>query len=382
MGQLDGEFHVTNPNAKALYDFVRVTFDSVDSVKVFTQTAGMATGMIEVGGPIDPLWLDVLRAAGKQRLLRKLVAAIQADPNSADPGAQALMLELLAEPEDATPAEASPPGPQPAAAAAVAAMAAAVDAVAADIYDEGLLWKDMPFIGRDSLRESLKLMVPPAPHRSLLVIGNEGSGKTWTRQFLRYLKENGGSMQLRPIDMSLRAGLPVDERELASLVADALLGKEPPTFDPTAQPEAVVSRMRIWLSGELEDSTRPIWLVLDGFTPKTATAGAIQLVNELAQAAANGELGPVHVIVLGYNGNPALTAAALCEALAAPTRDEVKEFFARAALALQGTQPADAALEQLVDRFDAKHGPLATTPISRLGPLARERALTLFRDEP
>jgi len=377
MGQLDGAFVLTNGDANALLQFVRTAHDDADAVKEFAKVAGIATGDIRFDTAINPLWLAVLEAAGKQRKLRPLVGAIKAHANSQDPQAQALMAGLLAEPED-VPGAATPatvPGQPP-------APPAAPVPVTAGVYSVGLLWKDMPFIGREALRESLELMVPPGPRRSLLVMGDEGSGKTYTRQFLRYLKENGGSMQLRPIDMSMRAGEPIDERELASLVADALLGTEPPTFDPTAQPETVVTRVRTWLIGALEDTTRPIWLVLDGFTPKTATAGAIQLVNELAQAAANGDLGPVHVVVLGYHGNPALTASALCEALGAPTRDEVKTFFARAAVDLQGREPEDAALDHLVDHFDKTFGPLSTTPIGRLGPRAREQALAVFKDSP
>ena len=381
MGQLDGAFVLTNPDAKSLLDFVRAAHDDADAIKEFAKLAGVATGDVNFDSATNPLWLAVLEAAGKQGKLRALVMGIRAHPNSQDPQALALIAGLLAEPPEppVVPAPLGDPGVPGAPPPAVPPVPLAL---AAGVYSEGLLWKDMPFIGREGLRNSLELMVPPGPRRSLLVIGDEGSGKTYTRQFLRYLKENGGGMQLRPIDMSMRAGEPIDERELAFLVADALLGTEPPTIDPTAQPETVVARVRTWLVGALEETTRPIWLVLDGFTPKTATAGAIQLVNELAQAAANGDLGPVHVVVLGYHGNPALTSTALCEALAAPTRDEIKTFFARAALALQGAQPEEAALDHLVDHFDATYGPLTTTPIGRLGPSAREQALALFGDAP
>lgn len=371
MGTLDGDFPFDQDDGRTLLDFVRKTHDDRDVIKAFALEAGVQTGSIKLDTPIDTLWIDLLETAGKQRRLRALVGRIIAHPNSADPQGHHLLERLLAEPEE-------PTSPADLAAAAVASVVEAVREVQDAVFDTALLWDDLPFIDRVELRDNLKLMVGKEQRRTLLVMGEQGTGKTYTRQFIQYLKDQGGPRRIKPIDLSLRAGARIDERELATLVSDTLLGKQSPTFDPTAQAETVVTRFRTWLSGAVEEIDEPTWLVLDGFTAKTATAGALQLVNELAQAAAMRDLGKVHVVVLGYSGNPATVGSALCEPLHAPTRDDLKVFFGRAAVALQGQPPEDSALESVVDSFDQAYGPIGTKPLSELGPNAREHARAIF----
>jgi hypothetical protein len=358
MGLLDRHpLEVSHPKFQALRKFLTDTYQTRAEVKYFALEAGVDLGMVDLDEPVGILWQSVAVASANQQKLRFLVQRVHLNPNSAH-GAP-LLQELLAEPKD------DGPRPEP----------DRPPALTEAVFDTGLLWGDLPFIDRTGVRQHLKMMMlGPASRRALLVIGPEGAGKTYTRQFIHYLSESGGSQRIKPIDMSMRAGAPIDERELASLVAHTLVDQDPPTFDPTAQAETVVSRFVPWLADEVRARDDSTWLVLDGFTPTTATGGALHLVDAVARAAANRDLGSLRVVVLGYSGNPASAGLALSESLGHPTRDDVKVFFARVAKALQDTEPDDQALESLVDSF----GPIDTLPLAELGPSALNHVRTVL----
>lgn len=360
MGMLDRPLDLTHPDARDLIDFLRKTFQTKAEVRGLALEAGVDLGYVDVEQPVAYLWQDVTITAARQKSLRRLIEQVVVNPNSAQ--GKTLLCRLLGEPTDADPGAPSPgPDPDP-------------PPIPDDIFETALLWDDLPFIDRSPLRANLKQMLTGQSRRTLLVMGESGSGKTYTRQFLHYLGEHGGPKCVKVIDMSIRAGAPIDVRELVSLVASTVVDKESPTFDPTAQAETIVSRFVPWLADEVRGMGQPVWLVLDGFTPTTATGGALQLVDAIARAAANRDLGPLRVVVLGYSGNPASAGLALPEQIGRPTRDDVKAFFRRAALALQEVEPDDDALDDVVDSLE----PLDGRPIAELGPTAMMQARAVF----
>jgi hypothetical protein len=364
MGLLDRPLDLTHPDARDLIDFLRKTFQSKAEVRGFALEAGVDLGYVDLEQPVAYLWQDVTITAARQRSLRQLVERVVVNPNSAQ--GKTLLCRLLGEPADADPEAPNPdpnlePDPDP-------------TPIPDDVFQTALLWDDLPFIDRSPLRTNLKQMLTSQSRRALLVMGESGTGKTYTRQFIHYLSEHGGPKCVKAIDMSIRAGAPIDVRELASLVAGTVADKESPTFDPTAQAETIVSRFVPWLADEVRGMRQPVWLVLDGFTPTTATGGALQLVDAVARAAANRDLGPLRVVVLGYSGNPASAGLALPEQIGRPTRDDVKAFFRQAALALQKVEPDDDALDNVVDSLE----PLDGRPIAELGPTAMMQARAVF----
>lgn len=369
MGLLDRPLDVTQPDARELLDFLRKTFQMTTEVTAFARDAGVDLTYIKVEQPIARLWPDVTTTAAMQQRLRALVEQVRAHPNSAY--GHTLLNRLLKEPPERVEAP-EVPGPVPSAPSEppVAPSAPIPD----EVFETVVLWDDLPFIDRTPLRTNLKQMLTGQARRALLVMGEEGTGKTYTRQFIHYLGEHGGPRCVKAIDMSIRAGAPIDVRELASLMATTLVGQDSPTFDPTAQEETIVSRFVPWLADEVRMLIEAVWLVLDNFTPTTATGGALQLVDAVARAAANRDLGPVRVVVLGYSGNPASAGLALPERIGRPTRDDVKAFFRRAALALQGVEPDDDALEEVVNSLE----PLDARPMAELGPSAMRHARAVF----
>jgi hypothetical protein len=357
MGLLDRPFDLTEPDARDLLNFLRKTFQTRAEVRSFALEAGVDLGFVDLEQPVAYLWQDVAMTAASQNTLRALVERIVANPNSTQ--GRTLLNRLLGEPVDQS--EDPDPGAEP-------------QPIPDTVFETAVLWDELPFIDRSPLRTNLKQMLTGQSRRALLVMGESGTGKTYTRQFIHYLGEHGGPKCVKAIDMSIRAGTPIDVRELASIMAGTLVDKESPTFDPTAQAETVVSRFVPWLADEVRGLRQPVWLILDGFTPTTATGGALQLVDAVARAAANRDLGPVRVVVLGYSGNPASAGLALPEQIGLPTRDDVKAFFRRAALALQEVEPDDGALDEVVDSL----GPLDGRTMAELGPAAMVQARAVF----
>lgn len=355
-------FAATDPDAPRLLEALYQTFDDVDVAKSLAEDAGVDTAFAEFTKPIATVWAGLVRIAAKQGRLKDMVRLAAAHPNAAAAPVASLLARLLEESdeEEALGPEGNAPNPM------------------AVVNQTVLIGTALPFINRVDLRNKLILMMAEDPQGALLVIGDSGSGKSYTRRFINFLAKRGGPWRVRPIDIASRAGALVDERELASLVTNALLGVEPPTFDPTAQPETVVTLFRAWLPRAVEEIEVSTWLVLDGFSERTATSGALQLVTELAQAAAMQDLGNVRVVVLGYSRNPLSAPLALCEPIRPPTRTDLKDFFRRAALTLQAVDPGDEAADAMVEEL-LSTGSIETRAIGELGPSAMALATTVFK---
>jgi hypothetical protein len=284
-------------------------------------------------------------------------------------------------------------------AAAVAAVAAnpanpanpanAVGNAVGEMFMAAVLWDDVPFIDRKDLRNNVQRMIPEGGRRALLVNGAKGTGKTHTRQFIRYVSEkaaapNAAKAKVTPVDAARRAGSPIDVRELADTVARFVVGEPAPNFDPTAQPQTVVWLFKDWLVAELAErgETQDRWLIFDGFDRTTATSAALQLVMELAQSAATRDLGSVRVIVLGYDDPLSEPDQALVEPLHHPTDADVRAFIAAYAARAQGVSPDTDAVDAVFDELVRTGGPIAGRQLCELGPSALALVLRVFGPVP
>lgn len=100
----------------------------------------------------------------------------------------------------------------------MAGAAATVAEAVGAMFTAAVLWNDVPLIDRTDLRGHVKRMLGPGGRRALLVKGPTGAGKTYTRQFIRYVSENalppnGTKARVSPVDAARRAGSPIDVRE-------------------------------------------------------------------------------------------------------------------------------------------------------------------------
>ena len=387
MGYLDHRFDPGTPAGQYVVERLGSRYFEKQPIQELALAAGVQPDQIFWEQKASQLWIDVLETAWKQQRLRLLFIAI-----SQDAGADRIFQDLAAEPSDHEVVEIPPQSgqsgqsdqsapSQPAVAGAVAAVAEAVGAM----FTAAVLWDDVPLIDRTDLRGHVQRMLGPGGRRALLVRGPSGAGKTHTRQFIRYVSENavppnGTKPKVSPIDAARRAGSPIDVRELADTVARFVVGEPAPNFDPTAQPQTVVWLFKDWLVAEVaaKGDIQDCWLVFDGFDRTTATAAALQLVMELAQSAAVRDLGPVRVIVLGYDDPLSEPDQALVEPLRHPGDDDVKAFIRAYATRAQGISPGADAVDAVFDELVSDGGPVADRRLVELGPSAFALCLDVF----
>jgi len=384
MGYLDHRFDPGTPAGQYVVERLGSRYFEKQPIQELALAAGVQPDQIFWEQKASQLWIDVLETAWKQQRLRLLFIAI-----SQDAGADRIFQDLAAEPTDHEVVEIPPQSgqsdqsapSQPAVAGAVAAVAEAVGAM----FTAAVLWDDVPLIDRTDLRGHVQRMLGPGGRRALLVRGPSGAGKTHTRQFIRYVSENavppnGTKPKVSPVDAARRAGSPIDVRELADTVARFVVGEPAPNFDPTAQPQTVVWLFKDWLVAEVaaKGDIQDCWLVFDGFDRTTATAAALQLVMELAQSAAVRDLGPVRVIVLGYDDPLSEPDQALVEPLRHPGDDDVKAFIRAYATRAQGISPGADAVDAVFDELVSDGGPVADRRLVELGPSAFALCLDVF----
>jgi hypothetical protein len=382
MGLLDDRpFDPSNPRAQYLLDRLGALYNENKPIRAFAIAAGVQLNHVYWEQRAELLWPELLAVAADEGCLRLLITAVMQHPDSA---AEKLFRELVNEPWYAV-------GVPVRVTVGAAAVGPGVIGTAlrggggADVaFETSVLFDDLPLIDRQDLRDNVRRMVGQGGRRTLLVQGGKGMGKTYTRQFIRYVSErravSGPRYSVGPVDASTRAGSPIDVRELVDMVALYVVGTTPPNFDPTAQPQTVVTLFRTWLISEAEKlDTEPVrWLIFDGFDSTTATSAALQLVAELAESASTRDLGPVRVIVLGFDDPLAQPDQALVEPLRHPSDDDVKAFFSGLGEKLQGVRPDDDAIELLFDNFTRQGGPIADRQLCELGPSAFDFALTVF----
>ena len=384
MGFLDRQFDPATEAGRYVVERLGERYFDKQPIQELALAAGVKRDQIFWDQKASQLWIDVLDTAWKQQRLRLLFIAI-----SKDAGADKLFHDLVSEPTDHDVVEIPPRSQQPTVAAAVAAVADAFGNAFGEMFTAAVLWDDVPFIDRKDLRDNVQRMIPQGGRRALLVNGAKGSGKTHTRQFIRYVSEkatppNGAKAKVKPVDAARRAGSPIDVRELADTVARFVVGEPAPNFDPTAQPQTVVWLFKDWLVAELAETgdAQDRWLIFDGFDRTTATSAALQLVMELAQSAATRDLGPVRVIVLGYDDPLAEPAQALVEPLHHPTDADVRAFIGAYASRAQGVSPDADAVDAVFDELVRTGGPVAGRQLCELGPSAFDLVLRVFGPVP
>lgn len=348
----DPPFSLAHPDAVTLVERLNLLLPNKAQVINLANASEIKQADVDWDGPMAQVWPPLLEEAARKGKLRLLVTKV---------------------------AEAVPDEPFFEALLEGTATIVPVGSVAPeDIWATARLWKTDALIDRADLRQNVRAMIDPDGQRALLVTGQTGMGKSHTRRFISYLAEKGQLPRVRVLDNSRRAGPPMTVQELAQLVASTVAGEDAPKFDLVAQPESIVTQFKGWLSNVSASFWDPVWIVFDGFTSETATAPALQLIHDLAASVAERELGPMRVAVLGFDGPAPIYAGIVCEPLRHPTPDEVKAFFKRMSVTLQGVESDAAAIDEVYERFVQKGGPIEDRPLAELGPSALKRALEVY----
>jgi hypothetical protein len=290
------------------------------------------------------LVLKIVAIADRQGWLAKFLdEAINANP---DPGVAALKDRLA---ESPIVSAAGPSG---------------------DPFETVLINKSLPVVNRKDLRDYLRELAGDIDNsensRILVISGQPGSGKTYSKTLIQYISLTRGFKNV-PLNMDeaqllphLTGAPPISASE-ESLVtpfrlAYLLVSSYKPLRDAFMQENLNgimkssagsdwVKRCAIWLNGELSDSDtldkwagkpdRPIWFVLDNFNQTALTGDAYDLVLRLAKIVCKNERLRLVLIALPDETQATLTRdqdvipGPKIEKIDLVNRSQVQVFFER-----------------------------------------------------
>jgi Effector-associated domain 1 len=207
-----------------------------------------------------------------------------------------------------------------------------------------------PFISRRTLRDFLRQLNTPNGFPILAVNGLSKTGKSYSFQFIGYLKRVLAAYELAWVDLSTEAHAEYKPENLAQDIS-LPLGWDLDTL-PKRPSNRYAKELTRWVLGQWsrKQGGSPLVIVLDGFHQPELYGETRDFVQELIrQVAANTTL--VRLILLNYGdallppGLPPIRR----EPLATLSRPEVVEFFSGVARQVSGAEPDKAVIEGIVD---------------------------------
>jgi hypothetical protein len=230
-------------------------------------------------------------------------------------------------------------------------LAASTLALPADRYEACLIEPGpRSFISRKILRDFMRKVNQPGGHPVLAVNGLSKMGKSYSFEFITYLKRHLQQFFVGWIDLKQE---PVGDYKPEEMVRDLALqlGWNTDTLKPSNRFGKDAAR---WVIGQWNQrqTAEPLVIVLDGFHPPDLHGPTREFVQELIrQVAANTSL--VRLVLLNYGPQllpPGLPPIAH-ETVARLSRPEMVDFFrAVAKLTKQSQAPTPAVIDQIVDR--------------------------------
>ncbi len=191
-----------------------------------------------------------------------------------------------------------------------------------DPYDTYVISGQRAFVARRALRSFAKKLNKVLENRILKVVGEECTGKSFSKEFIYYLSEASSEDALwrkmpndeRPkflpvwIDMSVDAhariqypkmtALEVGNRILSGMRGLEMSQKLEREFADERVPRWG-DRFSAWLSGELANSKTVYWLIFDGFKD-VADDRVYELIDSLVEGSLN-TLSKVRLVLLGHD---------------------------------------------------------------------------------
>ncbi|MFI0968252.1 effector-associated domain EAD1-containing protein [Streptomyces sp. NPDC021080] len=348
-------FTFDDPQARDLLKVLLDVYDVEDGVRRFIRSAGMLPADVKWRGKMADDWPRVLEHAAAVGKLRKLIQIVSEDANSA---AHDIFKVLLTQ----------------------EAPARSADPCAALLLGAG---RPRAFIDRRDLREILRDMLEAQSGRVLIVDGARRSGKTWTWFLLCHVLDGHGVKPYK-IDFSAYAE-PVEVRDIVAELSDQLgwdLGQDDTFATEDAQARRVVNRAKQYMRDARED----LWLVFDGLVRTELTPQALRLVENLAEAVANGETGDrLSMVLIAYGGqlHPSVDPYVWRTHLGPIRVQDLREFFCAIA-ASAGAQMAPEVADLLVtevlrETIGADHDRDAPLPLEKVSAVAAVRGRQLYQ---
>jgi hypothetical protein len=237
-----------------------------------------------------------------------------------------------------------------------------------DCYRAIFLKSQRVFLKRDELREKLQIIGSPNESRVMAIDGGRGFGKTYSKEFLYFLKENESSWAgfVQMIVYVYMDQCVFQPEELARVLGSRL-GLDERTVPPNKgeQDARRIPDLVDWLREGIENDDGVIWwLVLDGFRVQVQPEATHDLIRALIDTT-DSDWGNARLILLDYGKFLDLdtTLYILCETISPIERHDVEDFFEHVYSRSQKTwkpedirQTVDDLLAQ-VDAEVAKRGP-------------------------
>lgn len=260
----------TGPDWKVLLDLVKESFEVVDLQILYRTVFGEALQ----GGPIKQVVLAVFDAAEKRGTWRELLIAVRGErPDRQDLRTQCDRVLGYLRP----PAPAVSVGPP---------------------HKALVLLRQLPFVDRETVRETLMEMSTLEGWCGIVVNGPPRVGKSYCHELVTYLVNSSGPTPAPPRFVNLKAASnhQISPFELARnlFVSDAGL----PTQLPGQSLERWAADIAAWVAICADKLPARVWLVLDGFDHPSVPEEMHEFVARLAEQARSRST--LRIVLLGY----------------------------------------------------------------------------------
>jgi hypothetical protein len=222
-------------------------------------------------------------------------------------------------------------------------------------YGTSLIPGGRPFLGRRELRHALAQLSQPRAEGILVVNGPARSGKSYSIELIRYVTHWDDKFLVAAVDVKWQSSGQIGPDELLRGIA-LQLGFRLDNFPgQRSQSSRWVRELADWFNGEVRQSGKTCWIVLDGFDHPDIPMETLELIHRLMLQAIRGSEN-LRLILLQYSENqlpPDVRGNVLTESISAVTRADLEEFFTNI-LAHSDTQYSPSDIAPLVDEMLAK----------------------------
>ena len=322
MGLLDeNSYPLDDPYARELHDKLAELYRP-KAAESLAKRAGLPLRRIDFDGSANNVWQSLLPVAARSGKLRELARVVMDDPESV--AVRDLLHHLM---EDV-------PKPLPA---------------GLDLYSLGMLPSRRSFIDRRPLRRHLRELGDPDGARVLLVNGAAGFGKSHSWHLISYVGDRAKVYEAHRFNLADWTGSKRSATDVMAEIA-AELNWPSAKVDITAQPDTTVRLLVRIFKNRTRNLPRPVCLVFDGFTSRTADEWARRFVIGIAAAANEDQECDARVVLLEVEAPlpDELARDALRENLRSGRLDDLPEFF-RAAAEAAGEYIGDDAMAVLIE---------------------------------
>ncbi|HEY9225184.1 MAG TPA: hypothetical protein VIP11_00970 [Gemmatimonadaceae bacterium] len=172
---------------------------------------------------------------------------------------------------------------------------------AADPFAASVLDNKLPFLGRSKVRDYLRALTGPNPMQPVVVVvGEEFRGKSYTCEFIDYLRRSVGIRHCR-IEVPPKQGASIGPTELArdilTYIGDDPDRVPPPTTNLERWTQEVTNTV-VSAANKSQVDGRGWWFILDGFNKRELRDDTRLFIVKFATALNSGVAQQLHRLIL------------------------------------------------------------------------------------